>query len=664
MMIALVGNQNCGKTTLFNVLTGSSQHVGNFPGVTVDQKVGIYKGKKEEVIEICDLPGIYSLSPYTTEEIVTRDFIIKQKPDAILNIIDATNIERNLYLTMQLCELNIPIVIAISMMDEMTASGNSVNVEKLSKYLGVPCVPIIASKNEGIEEVMNKTILFGKKRILPTVKDICKEDSPVHRAIHGVIHLISDHAEERKLPARYIATHLIEGDELILNELGLTDNEKDMIEHIIKEMETDTGYDKEVSLAMMRYEFIDGVSEDCIKRKNEQTREQIRSNKIDKVLTNKYLAFPLFILIMGLVFLITFGLVGGLLTDVLENGINYLINLLSTSLTEFGTNPVVISLLCDGLLTGVGSVLVFLPVIVCLFFFLSLLEDSGYMARVAFIMDKPLRKIGLSGRSFVPMLIGFGCSVPAVMSTRTLSSEKDKKLTLTLIPFMPCSAKLPIFTVLCAAFFKAPVWIIILIYFLSIALGILTGFIIHVITKSKAMPFMMELPSYRIPTGKTTLLLMWEKAKDFLKKAFSIILIAAIVVWFLSSFDYKINYVTDNSKSLLAYIAKGITIIFRPMGVERWEVTAAIITGLSAKESVVSTLAILVGEINFSSLMNGLQAFSLLMFATLYMPCIATFSVLIKELKSPWKATLYMLFQTGIAYVVAVLIYQVGAIWF
>lgn len=663
MIIALVGNQNCGKTTLFNALTGSNQHVGNFPGVTVDQKIGTYKGRGDEEIQICDLPGIYSLSPYTTEEIVTRDFILKQKPDAILNIVDATNIERNLYLTMQLCELNIPIIIAISMMDEMTASGNTVNVDRLSEQLGVPCLPIIASRNEGIDEVMKTTIQYAHKKILPMIKDICKENSPVHRAIHGVIHLIADHAEERKLPTRYVATHLIEGDNLVEDTIGLTDNEKDMLGHIVKEMEKDTGYDREVSLAMMRYEFIDDVSKTCIFRKNDQTKEQIRSNKIDRILTNRWLAFPIFILIMGLVFGITFGLVGGLLTNVLQEGIDSLINLLNKDLTNFGTNPVVISLLCDGLLTGVGSVLTFLPVIVCLFFFLSLLEDSGYMARIAFIMDKPLRKIGLSGRSFVPMLIGFGCSVPAVMSTRTLSSEKDKKLTLALIPFMPCSAKLPIFIVLCAAFFKRPVWITIMLYLISIGLGLLVGLIIHLLTKSKAMPFMMELPSYRVPTAKSTCILMWEKAKDFLKKAFSIILLAAIAVWFLSSFDYKINYVTDTSLSLLSFIARWITGLFKPMGVIRWEVTAAIITGLTAKESVVSTLAILLGETSFTSVMSNLQAFSLLIFVILYMPCIATFSVLIKELKSTWKAVGYMTVQTLIAYLIATGIYQIGVLW-
>lgn len=663
MLVALVGNQNSGKTSLFNVLTNSREHVGNFPGVTVDGHIGRYE-KSGYSIDICDLPGIYSLSPYSNEEIVTRDFLIKQKPDVIINIVDATNIERNLYLTTQLCELNIPVVVAISMMDEMITSGNVVKSDKLSELLGVPCIPIIASKNEGIKELMDVTIKCAKNKIYPKVIDVCESDTPVHRAIHAVIHLIYDHAIDKDLPPRYVASHLIENDELVEKELDLSQNEKELIEHITKELENDSKYDKDIVLSMMRYNFIDKVCKETIYRKNPQTKEQIVTNKIDKILTNKFFAFPIFVLIMGAIFAITFLIVGTYLSDFLSGLFENFIDTIRTSLTNFGTNLVVISLFCDGFLTGLGSVLVFLPVIVCLFFFLSLLEDSGYMARIAFIMDKPLRKIGLSGRSFVPMLIGFGCSVPAVMSTRTLTSERDKKITLALIPFMPCSAKLPVITTLCFAFFKAPFWVILILYFITIFLGIFVVFIIHLITKNKAMPFIMELPTYRVPRIKNTIVLMWEKAKDFLKKAFSIILVASIIVWFLSSFDLRINYVSDSSNSLLAQLSIFLTKIFIPLGVDRWEVTASIIAGLSAKESVISTLAILLKTVDIKTIMTSLQAFSLLLFVILYMPCIATFTVMIKELKSFTKASLYMILQTAFAYLVSMIVYQIGSIWF
>lgn len=662
MNIALVGNQNCGKTTLFNALTGSNQRVGNFPGVTVSSKVG--KLKNYDDITIIDLPGIYSLSPYSYEEIVTRDYIIKNRPDAIINIVDATNIERNLYLTLQLCALNVPIVIALNMMDEVLASGNSIDIKNLEKEMGVKVCSITAIKNEGISELITQTIDVAKNKDMPKVVDFCKDDSSIHRAIHSIMTLISDHANNYHIPLRYASTHLIERDELVINELKLSDNEKDLIEHIIKEMEDEEGYDNEICIAKMRYEFIDNVSNKCVKRVNNETLEQIRTRKIDKILTNKYLAFPIFILTLGLVFYLTFGLIGKYLSDGFEFLINLGIEKVDIALTNYGLNEVVKALLVDGVFAGIGSVLSFLPTVVVLFLLLSLLEDSGYMARIAFIIDKPLRKIGLSGKSFVPMLIGFGCSAPAIMSTRTLTSERDKKLTLMLIPFMPCSAKLPIFTVLCAAFFTGIVspFIMILVYLISVATGIIVALIIKLIIKSKPAPFMMELPVYRIPSFKTSLLLMWEKAKDFIKKAFTIIFVATIIIWFLQSFDSKLNYVTDNTNSILAAISKFITPIFNPIGIKRWEVTASVITGLSAKEAVVSTLTVLLGSTEISSIMTTLQAFSLLIFVVLYMPCVAAFSVLRKEIKSTKLAVMYMIGQTMVAYILAMIIYGIGVL--
>lgn len=663
MKIALVGNQNCGKTTLFNALTGSSQHVGNFPGVTVDGKVGKIKNKED--ISLVDLPGIYSLTPYSSEEIVTRDFIIKEKPDVVLNIIDATNIERNLYLTMQLLELDVPLIIALNMMDEVNASGNSIDVNKLSEGFGVKICPISASKNQGIDELIEETINVGKNKIMPTHIDVCEKNSPVHRAIHAIMHLVEDHCEKYGLPKRYVATQLIQKDEILSKEINLSENEIDLLGHIICEMENDNGYDNEISIIGMRYNYIDKIVKNSVTIKSTQTKEQIRSSKIDRILTNKYLAFPIFILIIGLIFAITFGLVNTYISDLLGNGLDQLINLVRDGMNKAEFNKVLISLICDGLMTGVFSVLSFLPTVVVLFFFLSLLEDTGYMARVAFIMDKPLRKIGLSGRSFVPLLIGFGCSVPAVMATRTTASEKDKKLTLMLIPFIPCSAKLPIFTAVVGGFFKLDVLIILGLYFLSVALGVLVGFISKLIIKSKPTPFMMELPSYRLPTAKNTLLLMWEKAKDFIKKAFTVIFVCSLIIWFLNSFDFKFNYVDGEiipvDSSMLSKISSFITPLFKPIGINDWRYCASLITGLTAKETLVSTLTVLYGSVDLAlvNVTTG-QILAFLVFVILYMPCIATFAVLRKELKSTPLAILYMVGQTLFAYLIAMLFYGVS----
>lgn len=663
MKIALVGNQNCGKTTLFNYLTGSNQHVGNFPGVTVEGKMGFLKDYPD--CSICDLPGIYSLSPYSNEEIVTRDYIINEKPDIVLNIVDATNIERNIYLTLQLCELNVPVIMALNMMDEVVNSGNSINVRILSECLGIKVCPITASKGDGVSDLLKSLMTVAKNKTLPKVNDFCKETSPVHRAIHAMMELVSDHAMAKGLPIRYVATHVIEGDELIENSLDLSDNEKDIIDHVTYEMTHDVGFDREACIISMRYEFIDHIASKCVHRVNLQTKEQIRSNKIDKVLTNKYFAFPIFILIMGLIFYLTFSLIGGNIQIMLDNLFGYAIEALRSALTNYGLNTVVISLVCDGVFTGVSSVLSFLPLVVILFFFLSLLEDTGYMARIAFIMDKPLRKLGLSGRSFVPLLIGFGCSVPSVMATRTLTSRRDQRLTLMLIPFMPCTAKLPILTLLTAAFFgaKSP-FVMIGIYLFSIIMGVVASLIIRLITGGKPSPFMMELPAYRMPSFTNTIMLMWEKAKDFLKKAFTIIFLASIVIWFLQSFDRFLNYVgNDNSSSLLASISKGILPLFKPLGIKNWEICASIITGLSAKEAVVTTLEILLPNVSLLSIMTVSQCLSLLVFVILYMPCIATFSVMRRELKSTLSAIGVMAFQTGFAYLISFLTYSILSIW-
>lgn len=663
MKVALVGNQNCGKTTLFNALTGSNQHVGNFPGVTIDSKVGIIKGQKER-IEVVDLPGIYSLSPYSNEEIVTRDYILTNKPDIILNIIDATNIERNLYLTLQLAELDIPMVLALNMMDEVRNAGNSIDINLLEEELGIEACSISAAKNEGVAELIDHIIRIANTHSLPKITDICEPTSPVHRAIHGMMTLISDHAARLKYPLRFVASRLIEGDEILENEIGLSENEKDMLNHIVVEMENDTHLDREAAMASMRYDFIDKVCAKCVHKVNEKTKEQIKSNKIDRILTNKYLAFPIFIVIMALVFYLTFGLIGYYLSDWLGMGIDALIELTRTGLTNVSVNPVVISLVCDGVMGGVGSVLSFIPTIVVLFFFLSMLEDSGYMARIAFIMDRPLRKLGLSGRSFVPMLIGFGCSVPAVMSSRTLTSDRDKRLTIMLTPFMSCSAKLPVFTLLTAAFFGASgTWVMISLYIIGIVVAIIIAALCHIFIKGKPTPFMMELPTYRLPGAKTTVMLMWEKAKDFIRKAFTIIFVASLVIWFLQSFDIHLFYVENNDASILAMIAKFITPIFKPMGVTDWRVTAGVITGLSAKESIVSTLDMLLGTTAITTIMSSFAAFCLLLFILLYMPCVATFAAMRRELKSTSMAIGFMLGQTLIAYVIATIVFQIGSLF-
>ena len=663
MKIALVGNQNCGKTTLFNCLTGSNQHVGNFPGVTVDGKVG--KIKDHQDILLVDLPGIYSLTPYSNEEIVTRDYLIKEKPDVVLNIIDATNLERNLYLTMQLLELNVPIVMALNMMDEVKASGNQIDVSKLEASLGVKICPISASKNQGIEELIQETLRVGNDKVLPTHIDVCEKNSPVHRAIHAIMHLVEDHCEKYDLPKRYVATQLIQKDEVLSKEINLSENEIDLLGHIICEMENDNGYDNEVSIINMRYSYIDKIVKNAVIIHSSKTKEQIRTSKIDKILTNKYLAFPIFILIIALIFAITFGLVNTYISDLLGEGLDQLINLVRNTMVNNDFNYVVTSLVCDGIMTGVFSVLSFLPTVVILFFFLSLLEDTGYMARVAFIMDKPLRKIGLSGRSFVPLLIGFGCSVPAVMATRTTASEKDRKLTLMLIPFIPCSAKLPIFTAIIGGVFRLDVLIFLGLYLLSVSLGVLVAFIFKLILKSKPTPFMMELPSYRIPTIKNTLLLMWEKAKDFIKKAFTVIFICSLIIWFLNSFDFKFNYVDGeiikNEESMLSKISSFITPLFRPIGITDWRYCASLITGLSAKETLVSTLTVLFGSIDAA--LNNVtigQVIAFMVFVILYMPCVATFAVLKKELKSTPLALCYMLGQTLFAYIVSMCFYGIS----
>lgn len=659
MLIALVGNQNCGKTTLFNVLTGSNQHVGNFPGVTIDSKIGSIKNSKEEM-QVVDLPGIYSLSPYSNEEIVTRDFILKNKPDIILNIVDATNIERNLYLTLQLAELNIPMVIALNMMDEVRNSGNSIDLNKLEEELGIEVCAISASKNEGVQELIKHIERIASNHLLPQKSDICSSNSAIHRAIHAMMTLVEDHAIRKNYPIRYVATRLIEGDHLLEKEICLSENELDMLSHIVKEMETDEHLDREAAMAAMRYAYIDDIANKTVHRVNHYTKEQIMSKKIDRILTNKYLAFPIFIIIMGLVFYLTFGLIGYYLSAWLGQGIDALIELVRTGMENVKMNPVLTSLVCDGALGGVGSVLSFIPTIVTLFFFLSLLEDSGYMARIAFIMDKPLRKLGLSGRSFVPMLIGFGCSVPAIMASRTLTSDRDKKLTIMLTPYMSCSAKLPVFSVLTAAFFgqTAPL-VMISLYLIGIIIAVIVASISQIITKGKPTPFMMELPTYRFPSAKTTLMLMWDKAKDFIKKAFTIIFVAALVIWVLKTFDFRFNIV-NSEDSILATISKFITPIFNPIGITDWRITSAVITGLTAKESILSTLDLLLVDTSITAIMNNLQGFTLLVFVLLYMPCIATFATIKHELNSTWKAVGYMALQTVVAYIVAMLIYQVG----
>lgn len=668
MNFALVGNQNSGKTTLFNQLTGANQHVGNFPGVTVESKTGILKYNKN--CSIVDLPGIYSLRPYTEEEIIARDYVIDNKPDVIINIIDATNIERNLYLTLQLLELNIPLVIALNMMDEIKNNGGSVNIKLLSELLGVPVVPISAAKKEGIEELTTKIIETGKNKIKPKIYDFC-DKGPVHRCIHAVSHLIEDHAENIGVSYRFAATKIIEGDELILGKLNLNKNETDMIEHSIVEMETEKGLDRNAALAEMRYIFIEKVCSKSVTKKSESL-EYIRSKKIDSVLTHKYLAIPVFISIVLLMFYLTFGVIGQTLSDLLGLGIDFLALKTEELLVLYGVNPVVQSLVVDGVFAGVGSVLSFLPLIIVLFFFLSVLEDTGYMARVAFVMDKPLRKIGLSGKSFVPMLVGFGCTVPAIMSSRTLSSERDRKMTVLLTPFASCSAKVPIYSVFAAAFFpNNSALVMISLYLFGLIVGVIFSAVLNkTVYKGKSIPFVMELPNYRFPSFKSVFLLMYEKAKDFVQRAFGIIFVATVVIWFLQSFDVRLNVVSDSSLSILAQIGKLISPVFAPLGFGDWRMTTALISGLSAKEAVVSTLSVLFNTTFadlsgiLSSFLTPVKAISFLVFTLLYTPCIAAIATIKREFNSSLKAIFIVLIQCLIAWIFAFITYNVANILF
>ena len=663
MIFALVGNQNCGKTTLFNQLTGSNQHVGNFPGVTVDQKMGELRAEKGCMV--VDLPGIYSIRPYTSEEIVTRDFILNEKPDGIINIVDATNIERNLYLTLQLMEMRVPMVLALNMMDEVRGNGGTIDIRKMSEALGIPVIPISAAKNEGISELTHAIVETARKKETPKVYDFCGP-GPVHRCIHAVSHLIEDHADNAGISARFAATKLIEGDEDITSRLKLNQNELELMEHSIIEMETERGLDRNAALADMRYNFIEKVCEQSVVKCHE-SKEHLRSLKIDAVLTNKYLAIPLFLAIMLTVFWLTFDVIGGRLSDLMEIGIGAVTDAVAAGLDSYGINPVVKSLVIDGVFAGVGSVLSFLPIIVVLFFFLSILEDTGYMARVAFVMDKLLRKIGLSGRSFVPMLIGFGCSVPAIMATRTLSSERDRKMTIFLVPFISCSAKIPIYTVFTAAFFpKYQPLIMIGLYVFGILVGILCALILEKTAfRGNPVPFVMELPNYRFPSAKSVGMLMWEKAKDFIQKAFTIIFAATVIIWFLQSFDTRLNIVTDSADSLLAMIGRWVAVIFGPLGFEDWRVSTALITGFTAKEAVVSTMSVLLGTTSsqlqtaLGSVFTPLTAARALVFMLLYTPCVAAIAAARRELNSRRGALAVVLLQCGVAWFASFVVYHI-----
>ncbi len=662
MIFALVGNQNCGKTTLFNQLTGSNQHVGNFPGVTVDSKEGVMRGAKG--CSVVDLPGIYSLRPYTAEEIVTRDFILNQKPDGIINIVDATNIERNLYLTLQLLEMQIPMVLALNMMDEVRGNGGTIDVQKMSDELGIPVVPIAAAKNEGIEDLVESAVRVAHTRMLPKRVDFC-DDGPVHRCIHAVSHLIEDHAQAAGMARRFAATKLIEGDEDIISRLLLNQNELEMVEHSIVEMEDEGKLDRNAAIASMRYDYIERLCSKTVVKCRE-SREHLRSVRIDRVLTNKYAALPIFVGIMLLIFWLTFDVVGAGLQDLLALGISRLSAVVDHGLTAYGMNPVVHSLIIDGIFAGVGSVVSFLPIIVVMFFFLSILEDTGYMARVAFVMDKLLRKIGLSGRSFVPMLIGFGCTVPAVMATRTLPSARDRRLTILLTPFMSCSAKIPIYAVFTAAFFpQHAVLTMALLYFGGMVVGVLISLLLnHTVFRGNPVPFVMELPNYRLPTLKSVAMLLWDKARDFLQRAFTVIFVATLAIWFLESFDLHLNFVTDSSRSLLASIGRILAPVFRPLGFEDWRVTTALITGFTAKEAVVSTLGILTGagtehlSAALSGLFTPLSAVSFLTFTLLYTPCVAAIAAIGRELGGRLRGAVVAVFQCVVAWCVAAGLYQ------
>ena len=658
MIFALVGNQNCGKTTLFNALTGSNQHVGNFPGVTVDQKSGEIRGEKD--CSVVDLPGIYSLRPYTQEEIVSRDFILNEKPDGIINIVDATNIERNLYLTLQLLELRVPMVLSLNMMDEVRANGGAIDVQKMSAALGIPVIPITAAKGEGVSELVAQALSTARGHILPKVTDFCADDSAVHRCIHAVTHLIADHADRIGVPARFCATKLIEGGDDLADRLALDLNERELLEHCIVQMESEAGLDRNAALADMRYTFIEGVVASSVVKCHE-SREHARSMKLDKLLTGRYTAIPSFLAVMLLTFYLTFDVIGQRLSDLLGLGLDALTDAVDRALSAYGINPVVHSLIIDGIFAGVGSVLVFLPIIVTLFFFLSILEDTGYMARVAFVMDKPLRRIGLSGRSIVPMLIGFGCSVPAIMATRTVSSDRDRKMTILLTPYMSCSAKISIYAFFTAAFFPTHrALVMISLYLLGIFIGILAALVMdHTAFRGKPVPFVMELPNYRLPGLKSVALLLWEKAKDFLQRAFTVIFLATIIIWFLQSFDTRLNVVSDSAESLLALIGQFIAPVFAPLGFADWRCATALISGFIAKESVVSTLEVLLGGTAIAALFTTRSAVSFLVFTLLYTPCIAAVATIRRELGSALKTLGVVVLQCSVAWLAALAAYTV-----
>ena len=665
LTFALAGNQNCGKTTLFNQLTGSNQHVGNFPGVTVDRKDGAIRGQKNTLVT--DLPGIYSMSPYSNEEIVTRNFVLNEKPKGIINIVDATNIERNLYLTMQLMELDIPMVLALNMMDEVRVNGGSILVNQMEEMLGIPVIPISAAKNEGISELVAHAMHVTKYQERPGRQDFCDakdHGGAVHRCLHGIMHLIEDHAESTGIPVRFAAAKLAEGDHLILEQLQLDENEKETLEHIIVQMETERGLDRAAAIADMRFTFIEKICKETVVKPHE-SREHMRSVKMDKVLTGRFTAIPCFIAIMGLVFFLTFNVIGSALSNLLQLGIDTLTHLTDQLLTAAHINSVLHSLIIDGIFNGVGSVLSFLPIIVTLFFFLSLLEDSGYMARVAFVMDKLLRKIGLSGRSIVPMLVGFGCTVPGVMASRTLPSERDRKMTILLTPFMSCSAKLPIYSFFAAAFFpRHGALVMIALYFGGIVIGILMALLLRsTLFHGEAVPFVMELPNYRLPGAKNVSQLLWEKAKDFLQRAFTVIFLATIVIWFLQTFDLHLNLVTDSQNSILAAVAGLIAPVFTPLGFGDWRISTALITGFMAKESVVATLSILFGSTaSLQAVLTPLSAAALLAFCLLYTPCVAAVASIKRELGGKWAAVV-VAGQCVIAWLAAYLVHIVGSLF-
>ncbi|MEA4832664.1 MAG: ferrous iron transport protein B [Oscillospiraceae bacterium] len=666
MTFALVGNQNCGKTTLFNALTGSNCHVGNFPGVTIEQKSGFINNYKN--CSVVDLPGIYSIRPYSAEEIVTRDFILNEKPDAIINIVDATNIERNLYLTLQILELRVPTVLALNMMDEVRGNGGSIDITRMSELLGITVIPISAAKGEGISDLIKAVVNAASQKTRPAVTELCSP-GPVHRCIHSVAHVIEDHAQKLGIPSRFAAIKLIEGDDLnFITRLALSQNEVELIEHSVIEMENERGLDRNAALADMRYDFITKVCEASV-IKGSESKERKFSEKLDKILTGKFTAIPIFIAIMAMVFWLTFSIIGGFFSELLSTGIDSLGNIVGKALSGYNLNPVFQSLVTDGIFAGVGAVVSFLPIILVLFFFLSILEDTGYMTRVAFFMDKLLRHIGLSGRSFVPMIIGFGCSVPAVMATRTLSSERDRHMTVLLIPFMSCSAKIPIYAIFCAAFFPAhSALAMTLLYIIGMVIGIVIALILNKTAyRGKPVPFVMELPNYRLPSFKSVLLLLREKANDFLQRAFTVILYATLIIWCLSSFDTKLNFITDSSNSLLAFFGRAITPVFKPLGFSDWRIVSSLIAGFSAKEAVVGTLSVLsssgLSELNtvLPGMFNGLSAVSFLIFTLLYTPCIAAVNAIKRELGSGWKALGVVISQCVIAWICSFAVYNIGS---